>query len=91
MQATQTAQFMLMPSILLSGFMFPFRSMPQGAQWVGELLPTPHAMRIVRGNMLKGNGWPEIVPNLRPLALFMFVVIAIAVSFHRETLDRLKG
>jgi ABC-2 type transport system permease protein len=87
MQATQMAQFMLMPSFLLSGFMFPFLGMPRWAQWVGELLPTTHAIRIVRGIMLKGNGWTETAPDLWPLALFMFVVIAIAVWFYRETLD----
>ncbi len=87
MQATQMAQFMLMPSFLLSGFMFPFLGMPSWAQWVGELLPTTHAVRIVRGIMLKGNGWTEIAPDLWPLALFMSVVIAVAVWFYRETLD----
>ena len=87
MQATQLAQFTLMPSFLLSGFMFPFRGMPQWAQWIGEILPTTHAMRIVRGILLKGNGWTESAPDLWPLALFMFVVIGIAVWFYRETLD----
>lgn len=87
MQATQLAQFTLMPSFLLSGFMFPFRGMPQWAQWAGEVFPTTHAMRIVRGMLLKGNGWPEIAPELWPIALFALVVVAIAVRFYRETLD----
>src|SRR5205823_986964 len=60
-QAVQFAQFMLLPSFLLSGFMFPFKGMPAWAQWVGEVLPTTHAMRIVRGILLKGNGGTEIL------------------------------
>ncbi len=87
MQATQLAQFTLMPSFLLSGFMFPFRGMPQWAQWAGEILPTTHAMRIVRGMLLKGNGWSEIAPDLWPMALFALCVVAVAVWFYRETLD----
>lgn len=87
MQATQLAQFTLMPSFLLSGFMFPFRGMPQWAQWAGEIFPTTHAMRIVRGMLLKGNGWSEIAPDVWPMALFTLGVVAIAVWFYRETLD----
>jgi ABC-type multidrug transport system permease subunit len=87
MQATQLAQFTLLPSFLLSGFMFPFRGMPQWAQWAGEVFPTTHAMRIVRGMLLKGNGWHEIAPELWPIALFMLIVVVIAVRFYRETLD----
>ena len=77
----------LMPSFLLSGFMFPFRGMPVWAQYVGEVFPTTHAMRIVRGMLLKGNGLDDILPELWPLALFALVVIGIAVRFYRETLD----
>jgi ABC-2 type transport system permease protein len=87
MQAMQFAQLTLMPSFLLSGFMFPFRGMPVWAQYVGEVFPTTHAMRIVRGVLLKGNGLDDILPELWPLALFALVVIAIAVRFYRETLD----
>ncbi len=87
MQATQLAQFTLLPSFLLSGFMFPFRGMPQWAQWAGEVFPTTHAMRIVRGMLLKGNGWQEIAPELWPIAIFMLIVVTIAVRFYRETLD----
>jgi ABC-2 type transport system permease protein len=87
MQAMQFAQLTLMPSFLLSGFMFPFRGMPVWAQWVGELFPTTHAMRIVRGMLLKGNGLDDILPELWPLALFALVVIGIAVWCYRETLD----
>jgi ABC-2 type transport system permease protein len=87
MQAMQFAQLTLMPSFLLSGFMFPFRGMPVWAQYVGEVFPTTHAMRIVRGMLLKGNGLDDIMPELWPLALFALVVIGIAVWCYRETLD----
>jgi ABC-2 type transport system permease protein len=87
MQAVQLAQFTLMPSFLLSGFMLPFRGMPLWAQWIGQIFPTTHAMRIVRGMLLKGNGWTEIAPELWPMALFTVVVIAAATFLYRETLD----
>jgi ABC-2 type transport system permease protein len=87
MQAMQFAQLTLMPSFLLSGFMFPFRGMPVWAQYIGELFPTTHAMRIVRGMLLKGNSLDDILPELWPLALFALVVIGIAVWCYRETLD----
>jgi ABC-2 type transport system permease protein len=87
MQATQLAQFTLLPSFLLSGFMFPFRGMPQWAQWAGEIFPTTHAMRIVRGMLLKGASWHEIAPEFWPIAIFALIVVTIAVRFYRETLD----
>ena len=87
MQAVQLAQFTLMPSFLLSGFMFPFRGMPVWAQVSATSFPTTHAMRIVRGMLLKGNGWSEIAPELWPMALFAVVVIAFASFVYRETLD----
>jgi ABC-type multidrug transport system permease subunit len=87
MQAMQLAQFTLLPSILLSGFMFPFYGMPVWAQWAGEIFPTTHALRIVRGILLKGNGAPEILPELWPIAAFTLVVAAIAIWSYRETLD----
>ncbi len=87
MQAVQLAQFTLMPSFMLSGFMFPFRGMPVWAQFAGNLFPTTHAMRIVRGMLLKGNGWSEIAPEMWPMAVFTVVVIVFAVWRYRETLD----
>jgi len=87
MQAVQLAQFTLMPSIMLSGFMFPFRGMPIWAQAIGQIFPTTHAMRIVRGMLLKGNGWSEIAPEMWPIALFTVAVTAFAVWAYRETLD----
>ena len=87
MQAQQLAQFGLLPSIMLSGFMFPFQGMPAWARVVGEAVPLTHALRICRGVLLKGNGLSQIWPDLWPMALFAAVVGVIAVSMYRETLD----
>ena len=65
--------FFFLPSILLSGFMFPFRGMPEWAQWLGEVLPLTHFLRIVRGILLKGNGFADIAPNIWPIALFLLI------------------
>lgn len=86
-QAMQMSFFFLLPSILLSGFMFPFRGMPTWAQFIGELLPNTHFLRLVRGIMLKGNGWPEAWPHLLPLSLFILVVMLIGIKKFRKTLD----
>jgi ABC-2 type transport system permease protein len=87
LQAMQMTFFFFLPSMLLSGFMFPFRGMPQWAQWLGELLPLTHFLRVVRAIMLKGATFGEIVPNLWPMALFLLVVGAIALKRYRQTLD----
>jgi ABC transporter DrrB family efflux protein len=87
MQAIQMAQFTLLPSFLLSGFMFPFKGMPIWAQWAGELFPITHALRIVRGVLLKGNDMAAIAPELWPIAAFSVVIAVIAVWSYRETLD----
>ena len=87
MQAIQMAQFMLLPSFLLSGFMFPFRGMPEWAQWAGELFPVTHALRITRGVLLKGNGAGDIAHELWPIAAFALAVVALAIWSYRETLD----
>jgi len=86
-QAMQMGMFFFLPSILLSGFMFPFRGMPHWAQAVGEILPLTHFLRVVRGILLKGNGLAEIAPQLWPIALFTAVVLAIGVKRYRQTLD----
>ena len=86
-QAQQLAQFSLLPSMMLSGFMFPFQGMPAWARGVGELLPLTHILRVCRGVMLKGNGFAEILPNLWPMALFALVMGVVAVLCYRETLD----
>ncbi len=87
LQAMQMMVFFLLPSILLSGFAFPFRGMPGWAQAIGEVLPVTHFLRIVRGLLLKGNGLAEIWPELWPLALFMVGACAIAMARFRRTLD----
>lgn len=87
LQAVQMAFFFFLPSILLSGFMFPFRGMPEWAQWIGSALPLTHFLRIVRGILLKGNGLAEISPELWPLMLFFAIAMAIGVKRYRQTLD----
>jgi ABC-2 type transport system permease protein len=87
LQAVQMAFFFFLPSILLSGFMFPFRGMPEWAQWVGSVLPNTHYLRIVRGILLKGNGLTEITPHLWPLLAFLVVAMDIGVKRYRQTLD----
>ncbi|WP_414664536.1 ABC transporter permease [Horticoccus sp. 23ND18S-11] len=87
LQAVQMAFFFFLPSILLSGFMFPFRGMPEWAQWVGSGLPLTHFLRIVRGILLKGNGPAEIAPELWPLLLFLAIAMAVGVKRYRQTLD----
>ncbi|MFO1047464.1 MAG: ABC transporter permease [Geminicoccaceae bacterium] len=87
LQAMQMSMFIFLPSILMSGFMFPFKGMPQWAQAIGEILPLTHFLRIVRGVMLKGNGFAEAWPNLWPLLLFLLAVAALAVTRYQRTLD----
>jgi ABC-2 type transport system permease protein len=87
MQAMQMTFFFFLPSMLLSGFMFPFRGMPGWAQAIGELLPLTHFLRVVRGILLKGNGWADIAQDVWPLAAFLGVAAAVAMSRYRETLD----
>jgi ABC-2 type transport system permease protein len=87
LQAVQMTFFFFLPSILLSGFMFPFRGMPRWAQTVGEVLPLTHFLRIVRGILLKGNGLAESLPEMWPLLAFMLVVLALGLRTFRATLD----
>ncbi len=87
LQAMQMTFFFFLPSMLLSGFMFPFRGMPDWAQVIGEGLPLTHFLRIVRGVLLKGNGISEITPELWPIALFMLVAGTVAMKRYRQTLD----
>ncbi len=86
-QAMQMTFFFFLPSMLLSGFMFPFRGMPFWAQQIGELLPLTHFIRLIRGIMLKGNGMAEMWPHLWPLLLFLFAMLLIGVLRFRKTLD----
>jgi ABC-2 type transport system permease protein len=87
MQAMQMTFFFFLPSIMLSGFLFPFRGMPVWAQWFGEAMPITHFLRIVRGILLKGNGVTEVWPDIWPMVLFLFVAGFIAVRRFRKTLD----
>jgi ABC-2 type transport system permease protein len=87
LQAMQMAVFYLLPSILLTGFLFPFRGMPQWAQWIGTAVPVTHMLRVIRGSMLKGVGIAEAAPSLGALALFVLIVAGIAVKQYRTTLD----
>jgi ABC-2 type transport system permease protein len=87
LQAMQMGMFYFLPSILLSGFLFPFRGMPQWAQWLGTILPITHMLRVVRGSVLKGVGIADALPSLGALALFVLVVATLAVRQYRTTLD----
>ena len=87
LQAMQLTFFFFLPSMLLTGFMFPFRGMPVWAQAIGELFPLTHFLRIVRGILLKGNGIAEVSPHLWPIALFMLVAGLVALTRYRQTLD----
>jgi ABC-2 type transport system permease protein len=87
LQAMQMTFFFFLPSMLLSGFMFPFRGMPRWAQYVGEVLPLTHFLRIVRGIMLKGHDAWQVLPSLWPLLAFLFVAGALALKRYRQTLD----
>jgi len=87
LQAMQASVFILLPSILLSGFMFPFRGMPVWAQWIGEVIPVTHFLRVVRGALLKGQGLDEMWRELSALVAFVCIVTALAMARYRRTLD----
>lgn len=87
LQAMQGAMFFFLPSLLLSGFMFPFRGMPAWAQVLGSILPLTHFLRIVRGILLKGNGFLDVWRETLYILVFMFVVMLIGFRRYRKTLD----
>src|SRR5262249_49163023 len=87
LQAMQMTFFFFLPSILLSGFMFPFRGMPEWAQWLGSLLPLTPFLGLVRGIMLTCTGALDLLPQIWPIVLFMLVVIGIGLGFYKRTLD----
>jgi ABC-2 type transport system permease protein len=87
LQAMQMTFFFFLPSMLLSGFMFPFRGMPDWAQVIGNMLPLTHFLSLVRGLMLKGNGIYDLWPQLWPILLFMAVVLGAGLKAYRRTLD----
>ncbi|MFG0720439.1 ABC transporter permease [Pseudomonas sp. GLN_6] len=86
-QAMQMAFFTFLPQILLSGFMFPFAGMPKLAQWLAELLPLTHFLRLVRGIMLRGANLSELWPALAALLLFTLLALSLAVTRVRKRLD----
>jgi ABC-2 type transport system permease protein len=87
LQAMQMTFFFFLPSMLLSGFMFPFRGMPRWAQLIGEVFPLTHFLRVVRGVLLKGASLSETWPHLWPIALFLLAATVLALFRYRETLD----
>jgi ABC-2 type transport system permease protein len=87
LQAMQMSFFYMLPSILLSGFMFPYRGMPDWAQTIGALIPVTHFLRVVRGSLLKGVGLENAGPSLLALGLFVLVVGTLAMMRYRTTLD----
>lgn len=87
LQAMQLTLFYFLPNILLSGFMFPFQGMPTWARAVGNLLPLTYFNRLIRGILLKGNGWPDSWPSVWPMMIFTVALMAVAVATYRRTLD----
>jgi len=87
MQAMQMTFFFFLPSMLLSGFMFPYRGMPDWAQVLGEIFPLTHFLRVVRGIMLKGGGFGDISQSVWPLCLILLVVSIAALKRYQRTLD----
>lgn len=87
LQAVQSAMFFFLPSILLSGFMFPFRGMPEWAQYIGNVLPLTHFLIIVRGILLKGNGFWDVYKEIIPIICFALVIMLIGFKRYRKTLD----
>ncbi len=87
LQAMQMSFFYMMPSMLLSGFMFPFRGMPGWAQALGDVIPVTHFLRVVRGALLKGLDVAQLWSSLSALGLFVLVISALAMARYRTTLD----
>jgi ABC-2 type transport system permease protein len=91
LQAMQMTFFFFLPSMLLSGFMFPFRGMPEWAQVLGEVFPLTHFLRMVRAILLKGSGLADVAQHIWPLGLIVLVVSAIALKrYQRTPTDALK-
>jgi len=87
LQAMQLTMFYFLPNILLSGFMFPFQGMPTWARFIGEAVPLTHFNRLVRGILLKGNGWADLWTDIWPIGIFTVLVMFVALRFYRRTLD----
>jgi ABC-2 type transport system permease protein len=87
LEASQMGIFIFLPSMLLSGFAFPFKGMPTWAQFIGEVLPLTHFINMIRGIMLKGIGWTEVWLDLWPILIIMTIMLIIALKRYRKTLD----
>jgi ABC-2 type transport system permease protein len=87
MQAMQMTLFFFLPSMLLTGFMFPFRGMPGWAQALGEALPLTHFLRVVRGILLKGSGAADVAASVWPLGVILGIVVVVALARYQRTLD----
>ena len=87
MQAMQLTFFFFLPSLMLSGFMFPFRGMPGWAQSLGEIFPLTHFLRIIRAVMLKGAEWPAIAEETAYMLVFVLVFGGFALLRFKRTLD----
>jgi ABC-2 type transport system permease protein len=87
LQAMQMTFFVFLPSILLSGFMFPFRGMPNWAQTIGEVFPLTHFLRIVRGILLKGNGLADVAREIWAIVIFAAITLTLGIKRYRQTLD----
>ncbi len=87
LQAMQVSMFYMMPSLFLSGFMFPFRGLPGWAQVLGEIIPITHFLRVIRGSLLKGQVLADMVPELLALGAFLIAVSVLTIVRSRKTLD----
>jgi ABC-2 type transport system permease protein len=87
MQAMQLTFFFFLPSLLLSGFMFPYRGMPQWAQYLGEVFPLTHFLRLIRAVMLKGADFETVAGSFQALGLFTLLLSLAALTRFRRTLD----
>jgi ABC-2 type transport system permease protein len=87
LQAMQVSMFYMMPSLFLSGFMFPFRGLPSWAQVLGEVIPITHFLRVIRGSLLKGQVLGDMTPDLAALGTFLVAVAVLTVARSRTTLD----
>ena len=87
LQAVQMSIFFFLPSLLLSGFMFPFRGMPIWAQTIGSILPLTHYLRLIRGILLKGNSLVDSIHHIWPMLVFWLFIIAVGLKRYRRTLD----
>ncbi|VEA71338.1 Inner membrane transport permease ybhR [Serratia rubidaea] len=87
LQALQMSSFYFIPSVLLSGFISPFISMPVWAQAIGSCLPLTYFIRLIKGVMLKGYTLAELLPDLLPLLGLAALVMFIGLRSYRKTLD----